>query len=166
MSGRIRQRLFVRVALVAFICLPAAQASSWQDSPSSSSSGGARPDPPAYRGEPRRDEDGLYRANVYDQGQDQDRRPPDSSSSYTPIHYQFKASDAASGRDLPTDVPLTELDRQTLSSATRDDDDGEYASARTDVVTKFISNKKGRVLLTLSSGAVGAAFGTFLGKVQ
>lgn len=162
-------------------------ASSWND-PSSSR---RRPDPPAYRGKPppRRENDGLYQVNVYDQGDgfngdhprpsaplehfdSSNNAPPEhldssSSSTFTPIHYQFRATDEEKrpmGKDLPTDVPLTELDRESMQE--RMDDDGrEYASARSDVVTRFISTKKGRVMLTASSGAVGAALGSFLGKV-
>ena len=69
------------------------------------------------------------------------------------------------GRDLSDGVPLTELDRESF--IVREDSDGDrpFASPRTDLITKFISTKKGRGLLTLSSGAVGAALGTFVGKV-
>lgn len=185
--GSSKRRLVVWAAALTILHRYSVTASSWQD-PSSN----RRPDPPAYRGgvPPRRDEDddGLYSASVYNNQGDggggggggfedrqDDRRPPppieqasSSSSSYTPIHYQFPASQERDkrpmGRDLPTDVPLTELDRQSMEERI-DDDDREYASARSDVITTFIANKRGRALLTLSSGAVGAALGSFLGKV-
>jgi hypothetical protein len=176
--GSSKRRMVVWAAALAILHRYSVTASSWQDP----SSNRRPPDPPAYRGGvPRRDDenDGLYSASVYNKqggdggGFDDDRRPPPpneqaSSSSYTPIHYQFPASQERDkrpmGRDLPTDVPLTELDRQSMKERI-DDDDREYASARSDVITTFIANKRGRALLTLSSGAVGAALGTFLGKV-
>lgn len=172
MCGSSRQNSVVWTAILATVlAFSGVDASSW---PSDSSSGsGKRPDPPGYSGRPpppKREEDGLYQADVYGT-HEEDRRPPDSST-YHPIHYQFRATDdvdirrrPAVGRDLSDGVPVTELDRETFVKKS-EDDDLPYASARTDVITRYISTRKGRVLLTLSSGVVGAALGSFLGKVS
>ena len=168
MIGNSRQRSAIFAAtLVGIISAGVVDASSWQDP---SSSAASRPDPPGYSGRPpppkRPDEN--------------HGKPPESSSTaYNPIHYQFPSRQeeedsrrrrpTAVGRDLSDGVPLTELDRESLTNPRdleNDDENRPFASPRTDLITRFISTKKGRGLLTLSSGAVGAAFGSFLGKVR
>ena len=168
---RIRRRLIVwaSIHLLLLATLPhhsIVNALSWQD-PSAALSG-RPPDPPGWRGEkpPRRDskdeEPPLRDNSLHPQGKPQE--------SYTPIHYQFRAVEndkrpVLGSRDLPTDVPLTELDRVAMETRIKDNDDRPYASARTDIITKFMSTKRGRLLLTLSSGVVGMTLGSFLGKV-
>lgn len=165
MIGNSRQRSVIFAAtLVGIIRAGVVDASSWQDP---SSSAASRPDPPGYSGRP-----------PPPKRPDENHGKPPESSSYNPIHYQFPSRQeedlrrrrrpTAVGRDLSDGVPLTELDRESLTNP-RDLDNDEnrpFASPRTDLITRFISTKKGRGLLTLSSGAVGAAFGSFLGKVH
>jgi hypothetical protein len=63
------------------------------------------------------------------------------------------------------DVPRTELDRP-LQYSDKSDDDRTFASPRDDIITRYMTNKRKRVMLTLSSGMVGMTIGSFVGKVR
>jgi hypothetical protein len=103
-------------------------------------------------------------------------RSPFESSSDNPIHYQFrsrteqpdkfsKQNRRAEGVD--DDVPLT-FQESLASEQTTDSDrlaeNPKFASARKDPVTQYMSTKRGKGTLILSSGTVGAAIGAFIGK--
>lgn len=116
-----------------------------------------------------------------------------AASTYTPppIHYQFQSKDSKKppplsgadrrGRRQPPDdvddgIPLTSLadgeERSTMRSASSEGYRGEggtrdapaYASARRDVITVYMDRSiVNRWMVRLGSGAVGAAFLTFVG---
>lgn len=96
---------------------------------------------------------------------------PELESSYTPIHYQFRAADEKPPKDPSRsghtsdpldDMPRTELDRP---KPLRESDKRTYASPRDDIVTRYMATKRGRIMLTFSSGMVGMTIGSFVGKV-
>jgi hypothetical protein len=171
---------------------------SWQDS-GSSSSNRPRPDastasgyPFEFRGQtPRKDHEADRHSGYgdgsreradrsgstdgYGYAQDTSRPkeppPPESDSSYTPIHYQFRAIDekAPSTRNGNNghDVPRTEQDGPQLFPKDAGlEDDRTFASPRDDIITRYMSNKRKRIMLTLSSGMVGMTIGSFVGKVR
>ena len=110
----------------------------------------------------------------------------------TPIHYQFPSAEVAADerrerdtkieptineksddpRDSP-DIPFIEeddsIDRDSPSRRRRrrsDEEDDRYSSARRDAVTTFMSTKRGAFKVRLGSVIVGAAIGSFMGKVS
>lgn len=110
-------------------------------------------------------------------------RPPfePSSTTKTPIHYQFRSRQETAdgpkrgrGRgQLSDDVdnfPQTFSDEPSASASADDDNNDvssespKFASARRDPITRYMATKRGRALLTLSSGTVGASLGGFIGK--
>lgn len=181
-TGReqMRRRLFVLAVLAMQPLTSKGSSPSWQDP-----SRRGRPDAPGYhyREEPMRNGDEADRRYGYqtdhrsEEGYTQEppnrQTPPphpESESSYRPIHYQFRAADEKPPREPSRsknypldDVPLTELDRP---QPVREDDDRKFASPRDDIVTRYTASKRGRIMLTFSSGMVGMSIGSFVGKVK
>ena len=108
--------------------------------------------------------------------------PPGQPPAYinrSPIHYEFAAkpasSSSSSSSDLPEarkedddDIPRTYSALESSSRIAHDEDDDrdrpKFASARRDAVTRYMSTRRGRASLRLSSTLVGAGFGTFVGR--
>jgi hypothetical protein len=102
-------------------------------------------------------------------------RPPFESSSDNPIHYKFRSrteqpdnfSKQNRRREGADDVPLTF--QESLASEQGTDADGltenpKFASARRDPATRYMATRRGKIVLILSSGTVGATVGAFIGK--
>ena len=71
-----------------------------------------------------------------------------------PIHYEFPAATNKDGLDLDRDEDEV------------GDESPMVASARKDLVTRYMSTKVGKVQVMASSTVVGASLGAFLGKVR
>lgn len=182
---RMRRRLLVLAMLTIQAQTSRGSSPSWQDP-----SRRGRPDAPDYhyRGEPMRNgheadrpygyqrPDRRYEEGYAQESASRQTPPPpqpDSESSYTPIHYQFRAADgkppttrdpSRSRNNHPSDdVPRTELDKPQQPLGEKDT--RTYASPRDDIVTRYMANKRGRIMLTFSSGMVGMSIGSFVGKV-
>lgn len=116
--------------------------------------------------------------------------PPNTFSNYNPaetervpINYMFPATEVAASERQPIDDKATDFDpiggpnlpikaiddeRRELSeqSQRRRGNDDRYASPRRDAVTMYMSTRFGTVKVRLGSIVVGAALGSFIGKVR
>ena len=118
--------------------------------------------------------------------------PPNTFSNYNPaetervpINYMFPATEVAASERQPIDdkaidfdpiggpnLPIKSIDdeRRELSEESqrrrRRGNDDRYASPRRDAVTMYMSTRFGTVKVRLGSIVVGAALGSFIGKVR
>lgn len=112
-------------------------------------------------------------ASPLQQQQQQIPRPP-AYINRNPIHYEFAAKSAtASDRpearkedddEIPRTYSALESSIRTAAGDADDRDLAKFASARRDAVTRYMSTRRGRALLRLSSTLVGAGVGTFIGR--
>lgn len=118
--------------------------------------------------------------------------PPSTFADYNPaetervpINYMFPSAEVAASersRDETTndldpmggpDLPIEDADDQYIRSEEsherrrrRSDDDNRYASPRRDAVTMYMSTRLGAAKVRVGSIIVGAALGSFIGKVR
>jgi hypothetical protein len=93
-----------------------------------------------------------------------DKAQAASPKAYTPIHYQFPATTTATTTTTATATDGLEDDDdddyQNLSQET-----SEFASARQDVITRYMTTRRGRLQLYACAGMVGGSLGAFFAKV-
>jgi len=87
-----------------------------------------------------------------------------------PIHYTFpEASTTKHGQQpqTPDDEKEEDMDgrRQQRRPRPQATTNTEFASPRRDIVTRYISTKRGRMIVTTSAYVVGMGFGACIGKV-